>query len=240
MASIVKLWLHAIRLNPKRLITGFSIYRTFEYPAALEALQLKKGERVLDIGPSFDFVTFLSANGGQVTAMDYKDRGLKEKLAKFGVDCQVVDAREMSFENESFDKVTAISVIEHIPGRGDCKALREIERVLKKGGLAVITFPFKNEFEEENDAAFGGLQRYYDEDAVKERILTATGLKPVKVMYFGNALSGKISRFFFRAPRLVRAAFGWLSALLSLAFVRETPAAVAGKTWGNALVVLEK
>ncbi|MFH0973451.1 MAG: class I SAM-dependent methyltransferase [Candidatus Micrarchaeota archaeon] len=240
MTSIFSLWLHAARLNPLRLVTGFSIYRTFEYPAVLRELRLRRGERLLDVGPSFDFVTFLAARGARVTAIDYKDRGLKQKLSRFGVEYAVMDAREMRFEGESFDEVTAISVIEHIPGKGDARALREIERVLKKGGRAVVTFPFKNAFKEERAAAFGGLQRYYDEKAVKERILGATNLKPVKVVYFGSAASGRASRFFFRLPHKLRSALGWLSAILGSALVHENEPNRAGAVWGNALVVLEK
>ena len=240
MCRILPLWLHAIRLNPLRIITGFSIYRTYEYPAALGALSLEGSGRVLDIGPSFDFVTYMAKKGADVTAIDYKDRGLREKLKKFGAKYEVMDARKMRFPSGSFDKVTAISVIEHIPEKGDVQTLREIGRVLKKGGTAVISFPFKNEFEEENDAAFGGLQRYYDEKAVKERVLGATGMKPVKVVYFGSSLSGKMSRFFFGLPHKLRSGLGWLSALMGIALVHENAPVKAGATWGNALVVLKK
>jgi SAM-dependent methyltransferase len=165
---------------------------------------------------------------------------LKQKLARFGVEYEVMDARALRFASASFDEITAVSVIEHIPGKGDVKALKEFERVLKKGGRLVVTFPFKNEFEEERNAAFGGLQRYYDERAVRERLLKATNLKPVKVIYFGNAAAGRASRFFFRLPAKLRAALGWLSALLGAALVRENEPKRAGVVWGNALVVFEK
>jgi SAM-dependent methyltransferase len=53
-----------------------------------------------------------------------------------------MDATNLEFPSESFDIAFSISSIEHFGGRnhsGALKGLREIERVLKPGGLAVIT-----------------------------------------------------------------------------------------------------
>jgi SAM-dependent methyltransferase len=49
------------------------------------------------------------------------------------------DARRLPFANETFDHALTISVIEHIPGDGDARALREIFRVLKPGGILHLT-----------------------------------------------------------------------------------------------------
>ena len=60
------------------------------------------------------------------------------------------DIRQMPFNNEFFDAVTAVSTIEHIGlGRygdpiasdGDREAVDEIKRVLKTGGRMIITIP---------------------------------------------------------------------------------------------------
>lgn len=45
------------------------------------------------------------------------------------------------FSNESFDVVSAIDVLEHIHPREVLKAVSEIYRVLKPGGLLIITTP---------------------------------------------------------------------------------------------------
>lgn len=50
-----------------------------------------------------------------------------------------MSAEEMGFPNEKFDVITAIEVIEHIPNLN--KALGEIKRLLKPGGLFCITCP---------------------------------------------------------------------------------------------------
>ena len=45
----------------------------------------------------------------------------------------------MHFERETFDKVFCISVIEHLPVEVAFKSMKEMARVLKKGGLLVMT-----------------------------------------------------------------------------------------------------
>ncbi len=52
------------------------------------------------------------------------------------------DARKLSFKSNSFKTVISMSVLEHIPGTEI--AISEAYRVLKKGGLLIITVPTTN------------------------------------------------------------------------------------------------
>ena len=56
------------------------------------------------------------------------------------------DAQSLPFEGESFDLVTAFSLIEHVPDQE--QMLREALRVLKKGGELVMQFPNRHFFME--------------------------------------------------------------------------------------------
>lgn len=56
-----------------------------------------------------------------------------------GID-RVADAQRLPLPNESYDTIVAIEVFEHI--RLPSKAAGEVHRVLKKGGVAVISIPF--------------------------------------------------------------------------------------------------
>ncbi len=47
-------------------------------------------------------------------------------------------ALDLPFDDESFDVVTCFDVLQHLPGRGDLAAAREIARVLKPGGVVVV------------------------------------------------------------------------------------------------------
>jgi SAM-dependent methyltransferase len=46
---------------------------------------------------------------------------------------------KMHFEDNFFDKVFCISVIEHLPEKIAFRGMKEMARVLKKGGLLVVT-----------------------------------------------------------------------------------------------------
>lgn len=50
-----------------------------------------------------------------------------------------VDIQELPFANESYDVVFASHVLEHI--KDDYKAIREIYRILKRSGIAVLPVP---------------------------------------------------------------------------------------------------
>lgn len=93
------------------------------------------------------------------------------------------DASKLPFEDNKFDMIISISVIEHIDDSVEPIALKEIWRVLNKGGTLLLTFPSsKKYFEEYRDTNVYGLkvktekqkyffQRFYDTDALQERIL---------------------------------------------------------------------
>jgi ubiquinone/menaquinone biosynthesis C-methylase UbiE len=67
-------------------------------------------------------------------------RWAKSRTIEFAVE----DATQLSFPDESFDRVTCISAIEHVPNGGDSAVASEIGRVLRSGGVAVLTFPSAN------------------------------------------------------------------------------------------------
>lgn len=55
---------------------------------------------------------------------------------------KVVDITDISFEENTFDIIICIHVLEHIPD--EKKALKELGRVLKPGGVAIIGVPIRN------------------------------------------------------------------------------------------------
>jgi SAM-dependent methyltransferase len=98
-----------------------------------------------------------------------------------GLELETADGTALPYEDESFDVAYSVSVIEHIPDSGDGKAMSELARVLRPGGLLVLTFPYRAQLDEtwvEHDV-YG--QRYvgeplffcrhYSAEAVHERLL---------------------------------------------------------------------
>jgi SAM-dependent methyltransferase len=106
------------------------------------------------------------------------------------VHCEVQDGRALSFDDGAFDAAYAISVLEHIPDRGDTAALRELVRVVRSGGRIVITTPYATSYGEsfvdadvyerkriEGRPTF--FERQYDDPALQQRLL---GIPQVRVL----------------------------------------------------------
>ncbi|HEV2715028.1 MAG TPA: class I SAM-dependent methyltransferase, partial [Terriglobales bacterium] len=125
-------------------------------------------------------------------------------------------ARNLPFADGRFDAVFSISVIEHIPGRGDEAALREMWRVLRSGGRLIITIPFLPRYWEEYvDDDWYGLNspnlagqffasRYYDAPSIQSRIYHVVGQQPEKIEIFGET---EVGEFFALRAR------GWKAGL---------------------------
>ena len=101
------------------------------------------GNRVLDVGcADGDLPIALKEAGFKVSAID-ADEKLIEKFShrpeSAGIDIRLADVRSLPFEPSSFDIVTLIEVIEHIPSTSE--ALGEIHRILRSNGLLCVAAP---------------------------------------------------------------------------------------------------
>lgn len=139
--------------------------RHWEYPwAVLQSGTLEStGLKILDVAPdlTFPFPHVMKAMGHQVTFIDQEKRRWSEKTV-WGVDphamkdnFHVMDVRDMSFFDETFDVIFCISVLEHIvcptqdPEHPHLKklfdplaarpAISEMKRCLKPAGRLLIT-----------------------------------------------------------------------------------------------------
>jgi SAM-dependent methyltransferase len=111
--------------------------------------------------------------------------------------CQLVE--DVPFADGSFDLITSISVIEHIPD--EQSAIATMWRLLRPGGRLIVTMPCAREAEEEytnldeyalfpsDRQGFVYWQRYYDRAALEDRIFTVTG-KPVRMEIYGEKTRG--------------------------------------------------
>ncbi|MEN7982692.1 MAG: methyltransferase domain-containing protein, partial [Nanoarchaeota archaeon] len=68
-------------------------------------------------------------------------KGVNEKNVKFGKS-SALDLKK--FKKNYFDVIVMFDVIEHIPKNTEKKALKEINRILKKDGKLLITTPANN------------------------------------------------------------------------------------------------
>jgi ubiquinone/menaquinone biosynthesis C-methylase UbiE len=106
---------------------------------------------VLDIGSgNSTFPIYMAGKGCTVYASDVDNIvfGLEDisRKAGFGklidvgsLKIEHQDSRNLSYPDNYFDRVSAISTLEHIPDTGDISSIKEICRVLKSGGRAFIS-----------------------------------------------------------------------------------------------------
>lgn len=126
--------------------------RLIEYPFVLQKLIPRTPGKVLDVGCA-DGGNFLAptlaALGWQVYGIDIRPF----KLTHPNFRHVRGDIRRTDFSDAFFDYAYAVSTLEHIglAGRygisrddaeGDVKAVREVRRVLRPGGIFLVTVPF--------------------------------------------------------------------------------------------------
>ena len=80
----------------------------------------------------------LSHAGYNVTGSEYLGRDKVGGRSYDGIQHQ--DVHQLSFPSESFSVVLCLDVLEHV--NDPVTAVVELHRILKSGGLAVLTFPF--------------------------------------------------------------------------------------------------
>jgi 2-polyprenyl-3-methyl-5-hydroxy-6-metoxy-1,4-benzoquinol methylase len=182
------------------MLKGIDYYRVIEYSTVASCLNQLYGCKILDIG-SLDslFPLFLATKGAEVHAIDINQKVLElntlsKRLGVNNFHALVMDATKLNYPDNFFDIVTAISTIEHILplDEGDTEAMKEIARVLKPGGIAVITVPYETKFSEEwrNHPSHGKyLRRGYDNNSIYSRLIHPSKLSLLKIYYFCDDVS---------------------------------------------------
>ena len=106
------------------------------YPKREDLLKFLKG-RILDIGCNYgEFHKLVIERGKDMGGVVY---GLDIEVINYRDNMIKGDAHYLPFKDESFDSIFAGEIIEHLTN--PAQFLKEIERVLKKGGVAVLTAP---------------------------------------------------------------------------------------------------
>ncbi|MBV7332475.1 class I SAM-dependent methyltransferase [Chloroflexi bacterium TSY] len=191
--------MHPISLYDPHLI------RYGEYQFVLDHLQLQASDVVLDLGCGFNiFPLYVASKGAKTIAIDYDRSVWKEMRKRLSIvekeighrlpfTFAVGDATDLQLDTESVDKAVAVSSIKHMfcdRGHGDQLAVNSIARVLKPGGLAIITVPMSqgNPFHERpnGDELHGGPYRLYTPEAIEERMMSNPTLKLVNLQYLAH------------------------------------------------------
>lgn len=161
-----------------------------------------KDKKVLDLGSwTGPYTTLIYGLAKEIWAADVEEKALKV-LKKNLPKVRTVKAfsDKLPFKNNGFDVVTFWDVIEHIPIGNEIPTLKEINRVLNKGGYLFLATVHKNFWSDVLDPAYwlAGHRHYTKEQLVK--LLNDAGFKVEKIQTGGSFFSSfyALSFYFFK------------------------------------------
>jgi ubiquinone/menaquinone biosynthesis C-methylase UbiE len=101
-----------------------------------------RGRKILDAGCGFgDWVVYLTGMGYEAQGCDYSPELIRRLRQTYpAVTWTQADIRALPFEDGSLDAIVSWGVIEHDEA-GPGAALKEFRRVLRPGGIAIVTVP---------------------------------------------------------------------------------------------------
>lgn len=115
----------------------------------INELDIKDGDKILDCGCGEGFYAMVISQlfpKAKVIGLDH-DASLLKKAQKWvgknkNITWVVADVNKIPFRTGYFDKIIISEILEHIPD--DFRALKEVRRVLKTGGILTVTVPNHN------------------------------------------------------------------------------------------------
>jgi len=115
-------------------------------PRLREMLSLEPGQRVLEVGPGTGYYALQVARwlepGGTLDILDIQQKMLDHTMHRaraMGVSNIVPrrgEAQALPYPDDHFDSAYLVATLGEVPGKG--RALRELRRVLKRGGRLVV------------------------------------------------------------------------------------------------------
>ncbi len=203
---------HLVNLENVRRILGrkqlnFSAHlsqhplRLWEYCHTIIVTGIHKQQpcKILDVGGTGTiFSYYLATMGHDVYVLDideqkYKDAIVVAEALRINVVPVLGDMSNMIFNDEEFDWVYSISVIEHLSLEKQPFALKECARVLRKDGLFSLTFDF---------GPRGADNAIRIEEEIESRLINPSGL-----MVYGNKDFKITTEIGYRKPKTFAALF---------------------------------
>jgi SAM-dependent methyltransferase len=160
-----------------------------------------KPRRLLSIGcgpaEGLRWLTPFAGSGGKVFGLDMEPEHAAP--APEGVEFVIGRMEDAPFDDASFDAVLALDVLEHLDD--DAAGLREALRLVKPGGLLLITVPALPSLWGGQDVVSEHRRRYTKHTLT--RLFDAAGLKGYRASYFNTLLFPLVA-----SVRLARRATG--------------------------------
>jgi SAM-dependent methyltransferase len=177
-----------------RIVVPLDPSRYLELPETQRELDVRPGQRVLDLASPKLLAVVLARAGAEVVSVDQLESEIeawrKLTAGEPRLELEVGDGRALRFEDASFDAAYSVSVLEHVPEPGDEEALRELARLVRSGGRVVVTLPYARTYREDwrdapvyadqgRSAGRHFFQRWYDDARVERLVAAAPALELV-------------------------------------------------------------
>lgn len=184
-------------------------FRMRKVEAAMQLGNFKKGAKVLEIGANVgQYTNLLAEKGLSMVGIDLSEKAIvvakktAEKLKLKNIEYYPMDVENLALlKDEMFDGVVSFSTLRYVPDLK--KALKEIYRVTKKGGVVALDFPnkhcpwfrlLKNKFGVENHIH----DHFYSGKELKALFAEAgfTDMETRKIMFTHYTFSPKLLKIF--------------------------------------------
>jgi dolichyl-phosphate beta-glucosyltransferase len=135
---------------------------------------------ILDVGAGTGANLLEFGKLGKVAGVDISESAVEFCKRRGITDISRAPADSLPFGDGSFDIITCLDVLEHVPD--PVKALIELKRVLKDNGRMIITVPAFKLLWSQHDEALCHLRRYDKKSLIDD--LGEAGLKAERTSYF--------------------------------------------------------
>lgn len=115
----------------------------------LKKFDISSSQKIVEIGCGGGiFSEYIASHGYNILGVDISEKSINvaqehARMNNVQIDYQVASVYELPFENESFDVVMSSDFLEHLEDL--VKAISEMSRILKKGGLFIFDTISRNE-----------------------------------------------------------------------------------------------
>lgn len=155
-------------INPLSSITTNRVEVAYKITSSM-----KNKPFVLDLGCGFgEAVRYFNERSIKTIGVDSCPHSIRECVRQDKNNKYLIgNALNIPFKPNTFDIVLFLDVIEHLPKGKEIKALKEINRVLKKGGMVILSTPNK------------GLLKFLDSQNLLRRVLKIIPEKLICQLY---------------------------------------------------------
>ncbi len=166
-----------------------------------------RGGRLLDIGCGSAPVFLTNTEFSEKYGLEKVAPGIPQDCAGHGMTilpCDIEKGSRLPFEDAYFDVVALLAVLEHIRPPNSVGVLREVRRILKTGGICVLTTPAP---------WTGRLLRFM----ARLRLVSPEEIREHQALYGGSGVASLLQEAGFSKERVRWGAFeffmnGWITA----------------------------